>query len=245
MKTNQVFLYINVLRTCYFTLFNKKDMSNKYKYPVVFTGAEKNKLDNLKGFSKIGYKSELIAKHIIEQNPSITSCSFIRGKKNMYLGDVKVRMQGYKKDQARYIEVKTGTLYEGRKKLCIDYKYTIKNCPDKEYRQSTTEPWINASYDIIAIVFSDVMYMIRDGCNLLEKVQQDVDLKRLQSPSLDDDWYTIRDVEISNGLVATTNQVHTKYDTWLLSLDLDTYLDRNNIQYKRIAYEIVQRKRVE
>lgn len=153
---------------------------NKVIYPVVFTGTEQNKLDKLKGFSKIGYKSELIAKHILEQNPSITSCSFIRGKKNMYLGDIRVRMQGYKKDQARYIEVKTGTLYEGRKKLCIDYKYTIKNCPDIEYRQSTTEPWINASYD-----------------------------------------------------------------TWLLSLDLDTYLDFNNIKYKRIAYELINPKRVE
>lgn len=218
---------------------------NKVIYPVVFTGTEQNKLDKLKGFSKIGYKSELIAKHILEQNPSITSCSFIRGKKNMYLGDIRVRMQGYKKDQARYIEVKTGTLYEGRKKLCIDYKYTIKNCPDIEYRQSTTEPWINASYDIIVVVFHDEIYMISDGCSLLEKVQRDVELKRLQTPNLDDDWYNIRNVEIVNGLVATTNQVHAKYDTWLLSLDLDTYLDFNNIKYKRIAYELVQPKRVE
>ena len=220
--------------------------TGNYTYPVVFTGQEITKLNKLKGFSYTGYKSELIAKHIIEQNPAFTSCSFVRGKENMYKGDIKVRMVGYKrKDPTRYIEVKTGTLYNDRKKLCIDYKYTVKNCPDKEYKQSTTGAWINASYDIIAIVFSDVMYMIRDGCSLLEKVQQDVELKRLQSPSLDDDWYKIRNIEIADGLVATTNQVHTKYDTWLLSLDLDTYLDFNNINYKRIGYEVVQRKRVE
>lgn len=104
---------------------------------------------------------------------------------------------------------------------------------------------MNAQYDIIAVVFQDMMYMISDGCSLLEKVQRDVELKRLQTPNLDDDWYNIRNVEIVNGLVATTNQVHAKYDTWLLSLDLDTYLDFNNIKYKRIAYELVQPKRVE
>lgn len=221
-------------------------MSDKYVYPVVFTGAEQVRLINLKGYTKIGYKSEIIAKHILEQNPAISSCSFVTGKDNIYLGDIKVKMRGYtRKDQARYVEVKTGTLYNGRKKLCIDYKYTLKNCPDVEYKQSTTGAWINAQYDIIAVVFQDMMYMISDGCSLLEKVQRDVELKRLQTPNLDDDWYNIRNVEIANGLVATTNQVHAKYDTWLLSLDLDTYLDFNNINYKRISYEVVQRKRVE
>ena len=221
-------------------------MEIKYSYPVVFTGSEKNKLDNLKGYTKIGYKSEIIAKHILEQNPYISSCSFVTGKNNMYLGDIKVKMRGYnRKDQAWYVEVKTGTLYNGRKKLCIDYKYTLKNCPDVEYKQSTTGAWINAQYDIIAVVFQDEIYMISEGYSLLEKVQRDVELKRLQTPNLDDDWYNIRNVEIANGLVATTNQVHTKYDTWLLSLDLDTYLDFNNIKYKRIAYELVQPKRVE
>ena len=221
-------------------------MSDKYVYPVVFTGAEQVRLINLKGYTKIGYKSEIIAKHILEQNPAISSCSFVTGKDNIYLGDIKLKMRGYtRKDQARYVEVKTGTLYNGRKKLCIDYKYTLKNCPDVEYKQSSTGAWIHAQYDIIAIVFSDVMYMIRDGCSLLEKVQRDVELKRLQTPNLDDDWYNIRNVEIANGLVATTNQVHAKYDTWLLSLDLDTYLDFNNIKYKRIGYEVVQPKRVE
>lgn len=234
----------SVLVTLLFLI--KKEMKIIYTYPVVLTGAEINKLNNLKGFSRIGYRSEIIAKHILEQNTAFTSCSFVKGKKNMYLGDIKVKMRGYPgKDQARYIEVKTGTLYDRRKKLCIDYKYTLKNCPDIEYRQSTTGAWINAQYDTLVIVFQDEIYMIDKGYSLLEKVRQDVDLKRLQSPSLDDDWYNIRDVEIATGLVATTNQVHAKYDTWLLSLDLDTYLDRNNIQYKRIAYEIVQRKRVE
>ena len=220
--------------------------TTKYSYPVVFTGKEKAKLDKLKGFSKIGYKSELIAKHILEQNQRITSCSFVKGKKNMYLGDIQLRIVGYKRtDPTRYIEVKTGTLYDGRKKLCIDYKYTIKNCPDREYKQSTTGAWINAQYDTIAVVFSDMMYLINDGCKLLEKVYQDVELMRLQNTNLDDDWYNIRNVEIAAGLVATTNQVHTKYDTWLLSLDLDTYLDRHNMDYKKIGYELIKAKRVE
>lgn len=215
-------------------------------YPVVFTGAEMNKLNKLKGYTKIGYKSEIIAKHILEQNPAISSCSFITGKDNIYLGDIKLKMRGYtRKDQARYVEVKTGTLYNGRKKLCIDYKYTLKNCPDIEYKQSSTGAWVNAQYDTLIVVFSNEIYMINEGYSLLEKVQRDVELKMLQTPNLDDDWYNIRNVEIANGLVATTNQVHTKYDTWLLSLDLDTYLDFNNIKYKRIGYEVVQRKRVE
>ena len=215
-------------------------------YPVVFTGAEMNKLNKLKGYTKIGYKSEIIAKQIQEQNPAISSCSFITGKDNIYLGDIKLKMRGYtRKDQARYVEVKTGTLYNGRKKLCIDYKYTLKNCPDIEYKQSSTGAWVNAQYDTLIVVFSNEIYMINEGYSLLEKVQRDVELKMLQTPNLDDDWYNIRNVEIANGLVATTNQVHTKYDTWLLSLDLDTYLDFNNIKYKRIGYEVVQRKRVE
>lgn len=205
-----------------------------------------NKLNKLKGYTKIGYKSEIIAKHILEQNPAISSCSFITGKDNIYLGDIKLKMRGYtRKDQARYVEVKTGTLYNGRKKLCIDYKYTLKNCPDIEYKQSSTGAWINAQYDTLVVVFSNEIYMINEGYSLLEKVQRDVELKRLQTPNLDDDWYNIRNIEIANGLVATTNQVHTKYDTWLLSLDLDTYLDFNNINYKRIGYEVVQPKRVE
>lgn len=215
-------------------------------YPVVFTGAEMNKLNKLKGYTKIGYKSEIIAKHILEQNPAISSCSFVTGKDNIYLGDIKLKMRGYtRKDQARYVEVKTGTLYNGRKKLCIDYKYTLKNCPDIEYKQSSTEAWVNAQYDTLIVVFSNEIYMINEGYSLLEKVQRDVELKRLQTPNLDDDWYNIRNVEIANGLVATTNQAHAKYDTWLLSLDLDTYLDFNNINYKRIGYEVVQPKRVE
>jgi hypothetical protein len=219
---------------------------NKVIYPVVFTGKEQVKLNSLKGFSYTGYKSELIAKHILEQNQDISSCSFLTGKDNIYLGDIKVKMRGYtRKDQAWYVEVKTGTLYNGRKKLCIDYKYTLKNCPDVEYKQSTTGAWINAQYDILVVVFSNEIYMINEGYSLLEKVQRDVELKRLQTPNLDDDWYNIRNIEIANGLIATTNQVHTKYDTWLLSLDLDTYLDFNNIKYKRIAYELVQPKRVE
>lgn len=219
---------------------------SKYKYPVVFTGNEQHKLDNLKGYTKIGYKSEIIAKHILEQNPYISSCSFVTGKDNIYLGDIKVKMRGYtRKDQARYVEVKTGTLYNGRKKLCIDYKYTLKNCSDIEYRQSTTNAWIQAQYDTLVVVFSDEIYMINEGYSLLEKVQRDVELSRLRNTNLDNEWYNIRNVEIANGLVATTNQAHAKYDTWLLSLDLDTYLDFNNIKYKKIGYEVVQRKRVE
>ena len=219
---------------------------NKVIYPVVFTGKEQVKLNSLKGFSYTGYKSELIAKHILEQNSAISSCSFVTGKDNIYLGDIKLKMRGYtRKDQAWYVEVKTGTLYNGRKKLCIDYKYTLKNCPDVEYKQSSTEAWINAQYNTLVVVFSNEIYMINEGYSLLEKVQRDVELKRLQTPNLDDDWYNIRNVEIVNGLVATTNQAHAKYDTWLLSLDLDTYLDFNNIKYKRIAYELVQPKRVE
>ena len=219
---------------------------SKYNYPVVFTGTEINKLNKLKGYTKIGYKSEIITKHILEQNPYISSCSFITGKDNMYLGDIKLKMRGFpKKDQARYVEVKTGTLYNGRKKLCIDYKYTLKNCPDIEYKQNSTNAWIYAKYDTLVVVFSDEIYMINEGYSLLEKVQRDVELKRLQTPNLDNDWYNIRNVEIANGLVATTNQAHAKYDTWLLSLDLDTYLDFNNIKYKKIGYEVVQRKRVE
>lgn len=221
-------------------------MSDKYVYLVVFTGAEQVRLINLKGYTKIGYKSEIIAKHILEQNPAISSCSFVTGKDNIYLGDIKVKMRGYtRKDQARYVEVKTGTLYNGRKKLCIDYKYTLKNCPDVEYKQSSTEAWINAQYDTLVVVFSNEIYMINEGYSLLEKVQRDVELSRLRNTNLDNDWYNIRNVEIANGLVATTNQAHAKYDTWLLSLDLDTYLDFNNINYKRISYEVVQRKRVE
>lgn len=221
-------------------------MSDKYVYPVVFTGAEQVRLINLKGYTKIGYKSELIAKHILEQNPYISSCSFVTGKDNMYLGDIKVKMRGYtRKDQARYVEVKTGTLYNGRRKLCIDYKYTLKNCPDVEYKQSTTGAWVNAQYDTLVVVFSNEIYMINEGYSLLEKVYQDVELKRLRNTNLDNEWYSSRNVEIANGLVATTNQAHAKYDTWLLSLDLDTYLDFNNIKYKRIAYELVQPKRVE
>lgn len=205
-----------------------------------------NKLNKLKGYTKIGYKSEIIAKHILEQNPAISSCSFVTGKDNIYLGDIKVKMRGYtRKDQARYVEVKTGTLYNGRKKLCIDYKYTLKNCPDVEYKQSSTEAWINAQYDTLVVVFSNEIYMINEGYSLLEKVQRDVELSRLRNTNLDNDWYNIRNIEIANGLVATTNQVHAKYDTWLLSLDLDTYLDFNNINYKRIGYEVVQPKRVE
>ena len=219
---------------------------NKVIYPVVFTGAEQVRLINLKGYTKIGYKSELIAKHILEQNPYISSCSFVTGKDNMYLGDIKVKMRGYtRKDQARYVEVKTGTLYNGRKKLCIDYKYTLKNCPDVEYKQSSTGAWIHAQYDTLVVVFSDEIYMINEGYSLLEKVQRDVELSRLRNTNLDNEWYNIRNIEIANGLVATTNQVHAKYDTWLLSLDLDTYLDFNNIKYKRIGYELVQPKRVE
>ena len=219
---------------------------NKVIYPVVFTGKEQVKLNSLKGYAKIGYKSEIIAKHILEQNSAISSCSFVTGKDNIYLGDIKLKMRGYtRKDQARYVEVKTGTLYNGRKKLCIDYKYTLKNCPDVEYKQSSTGAWVNAQYDTLIVVFSNEIYMINEGYSLLEKVQRDVELKRLQTPNLDDDWYNIRNVEIVNGLVATTNQVHAKYDTWLLSLDLDTYLDFNNINYKRIGYEVVQPKRVE
>ena len=219
---------------------------NKVIYPVVFTGKEQVKLNSLKGFSYTGYKSELIAKHILEQNSAISSCSFVTGKDNIYLGDIKLKMRGYtRKDQAWYVEVKTGTLYKGRKKLCIDYKYTLKNCLDIEYKQSTTGAWVNAQYDTLIVVFSNEIYMINEGYSLLEKVQRDVELKRLQTPNLDDDWYNIRNVEIVNGLVATTNQVHAKYDTWLLSLDLDTYLDFNNINYKRIGYEVVQPKRVE
>jgi hypothetical protein len=240
-----LFFRLTMLNVLLFLIKNR-DMEIMYSYPVVLTGAEINKLNNLKGYTKIGYKSEIIAKHILEQNPAISSCSFITGKDNIYLGDIKLKMRGYtRKDQARYVEVKTGTLYNGRKKLCIDYKYTLKNCPDVEYKQSSTGAWIHAQYDTLIVVFSNEIYMINEGYSLLEKVQRDVELKRLQTPNLDDDWYNIRNIEIANGLVATTNQVHTKYDTWLLSLDLDTYLDFNNIKYKRIAYELVQPKRVE
>lgn len=240
-----LFFRLTMLNVLLFLIKNR-DMKIMYSYPVVLTGAEMNKLNKLKGYTKIGYKSEIIAKHILEQNPAISSCSFVTGKDNIYLGDIKVKMRGYtRKDQARYVEVKTGTLYNGRKKLCIDYKYTLKNCPDVEYKQSSTEAWINAQYDTLVVVFSNEIYMINEGYSLLEKVQRDVELKRLQTPNLDDDWYNIRNVEIANGLVATTNQVHAKYDTWLLSLDLDTYLDFNNIKYRRIGYEVVQPKRVE
>lgn len=240
-----LFFRLTMLNVLLFLIKNR-DMKIMYSYPVVLTGAEMNKLNKLKGYTKIGYKSEIIAKHILEQNSAISSCSFVTGKDNIYLGDIKLKMRGYtRKDQARYVEVKTGTLYNGRRKLCIDYKYTLKNCPDVEYKQSSTGAWVNAQYDTLIVVFSNEIYMINEGYSLLEKVQRDVELKRLQTPNLDDDWYNIRNIEIANGLVATTNQVHAKYDTWLLSLDLDTYLDFNNINYKRIGYEVVQPKRVE
>lgn len=216
---------------------------SKYKYPVVFTGQEITKLNSLKAYNQIGYRSEIIVKHILEQNPAISSCSFVKGKENMQLGDIKVKFQGYK--GYKYVEIKTGTMYQGRKKLCIDYRYTVKNCPDIEYSQSTIPPWIYSKYDTLVIVFQDEMYMINEGYSLLEKVQRDVKRMRLRNANLDNDWYKMRNVEIANGLVANINQVHRKYDTWLLSVDLDTYLDIHNIKYKKIGYEVIKPKRVE
>lgn len=218
-------------------------MRKVIKYPVVFTGAEHVKMNNLKAYNQIGYRSEIIAKHILEQNPAISSCSFVKGKENMQLGDIKVKMRGYK--GYKYVEIKTGTMYQGRKKLCIDYKYTLKNCPDIEYSQSTIPPWIYSKYDTLAIVFYDEVYLVSNATILLEKVQRDVKRMRLRNANLDNDWYKMRNVEIAPEVVANINQVHRKYDTWLLSVDLDTYLDRNNIKYKKIGYEVIKPKRVE
>lgn len=219
------------------------NVSNVIKYPVVFTGYEKYKMHNLEAYNQIGYRSEIIVKHILEQNENISSCSFVKSKENMQLGDIKVKFKGYK--GYKYIEVKTGTMYQGRKKLCIDYRYTLKNCPDIEYNQSTIPPWIYSKYDTLAIVFYDEIYLVSNATILLEKVRQDVKRMRLRNANLDNDWYKMRNVEIAPGVVANINQVHRKYDTWLLSVDLDTYLDIHNIKYKKIDYEVIKPKRVE
>ena len=188
-----------------------------------------------------GTINEIKAKHILK-NMGCTRLRYIRNKKEQkVLGDIKFSPP---KDRTRTMsaEVKTGRLYKGKHILSIDISYAYKTGHDKYYQQNTDDGYLGWLYhckaDLIIVVFEDISYVIYNGAYLLDLVSDDIS----NNITLEDIYTGRRDVPITTGLTGAffQNSYKTKDDklhytmkhTYIANVDLDAYLNKNDIKYK-------------
>ena len=213
-------------------------------YPVVFTNEEQKRVINCDNINnKKCYYCETVVKHITELREDVTQVRYIKNSKdNMNKDDIKYK-KGQDK-QFRFIEVKHGTVFNNKNKACIDYLYTKKYSNGTAiYRQpkGLDKAWFYCEYERIAFVFKDKVYFIYWSylVNEIYKCIEDSKHKYNNKQEFLNDWYTTRkEFYIAPGLTGSIKDSNKNYDTFIINVDLDTFLSKHNIPVTAINYKV-------
>lgn len=212
---------------------------------------ELQKIYNSYGTTKKGDYSEVIVKHITEQVPSVSGVKLITDKNNnMDKGDIRYQ----KHNETHYIEVKKGRVWEVKKdKVCytvnkaaIDFKYAKKGTKGTVEH---TQPyglkycWLyNNTYERLAFVFSDKVYVIGNAQLFLDTVRYHVDwcIRVWGSRErFEQEWYSKRrNFPIYYGLTGGITNSNNTYETYTLFVDIEWFCGLHNIPYRVINYEV-------
>lgn len=205
----------------------------KGAYEISFTREDIRRITESNGTMFTGTKNEIIVKHLLEQLPDVKSVSEVKRKnENINKGDIRFKYKGNK----HYMEVKTGRYFDNKYKLSIDCKYVLKDRPNEKYEQSTGRPWLYAlEYDCMAIVFSHRVYIIHYAESFLDTVTEE--LRANINDSLVKKWYETNDTPLFEGATGSMNRYNKKYDTFIMNIDLDYYLEAHNIPHTILEYD--------
>lgn len=211
---------------------------------------ELQKIYNSYGTTKKGDYSEVIVKHITEQVPDVFRVTLITNKDNMTKGDIRYQ----KHNETHYIEVKKGRVWEVKKdKVCytvnkaaIDFKYAkkgTKGTVDHTQPYGLKYCWLyNNTYERLAFVFSDKVYLIPDGQLFLDTVRYYVDWCIRQCGSrevFEQMWYSKRrNFPIHYGLTGGITNSNKTYDTYTLFVDIEWLCGLHGIKYRVIDYKV-------
>lgn len=209
---------------------------------VELTKQELQKLNNLYGTNRQGYYGECIVKHITEQVQDVYQVNYITNKSNIELGDIRYKRY----DNIHYIEVKKGRMWNNIYKACIDGKYTYKGSNGtKRYKQNKgcTKEWLyNNTYDKIAFVFDNRVYVIGNAQLFLDTVRSTIKVATQQYKSLEDfnkQWYnTHNDFYIGTGVTGGITNSNKTYETYTIFVDIELFCDTHNISYTVINYNV-------
>ena len=203
---------------------------------------ELQKLYNSKGTTRQGYYCEYIVKHITQQVPDVFRVTLITNKDNMTKGDIKY----HRYNETHYLEVKKGKVWNTNNKACIDYKYTRKGSKGTiKYTQpyGLKYCWLyNNTYDKIAFVFSDKVYVIGNAQLFLDTVRYYVDwcIRQCGSPGIfEHKWYNKHsNFPIYYGLTGGITNSNKTYDTYTLFVDIEWFCGLHNIPYQVINFKV-------
>lgn len=218
---------------------------------VELTKQELQKIYNLYGTKKQGDYSEVIVKHITEQVPSVSGVKLITDKNNnMDKGDIKYQRH----NETHYIEVKKGKVWKVKnKEVCytvnkaaIDFKYARTGSYGTiEYTQpyGLKYCWLyNNTYERLAFVFSDKVYLIPNAQLFLNTVRYYVDWCIRQCGSIEvfeQMWYSKRrNFPIYYGLTGGITNSNRTYETYTLFVDIEWFCGLHNIPYQVINYKV-------
>lgn len=210
---------------------------------IQFTKREKNKLNKHEYNSPnyTGLKSELITKHILQNKGH--DVIDIDGRLNIYKGDL------YVVDMDRFIEVKTGTLFNGRYKMCCDYKYTKKDGTNYVQKKGLKEPWLlHTGYDCMCIVFDTFIVLLPDYEMFLNYVLGSIALRffiddgqRFDTrQDLLDAWSNKKyEFYLGINITGSIKNSNNIYDTHLCNINLIPFCINYNIPCQVIHYKVI------
>lgn len=244
---------------------------SEYKVPIVLNNKDEETIAKEKGYEgKLGKKSEIIVMHILEQLPNIKKLSWIKNKEEQAMyGDIKVTVKetvdyyGEDKDSLN-IEVKTGRVYKGADKGCVDVYYKKRNEGMARYKQKSgcESEWVNnMTYDVIVFVCYDEYnnnkgraYFVYDAYSFLDilrgclRVQTEFMLgskdlllwqwygKKYEYPFL----YEGSPVEGS----VVNKSWNNLYETLALNIDLQRFLEQCDLDYDLYHFDIYQMREI-
>ena len=212
---------------------------------------ELQKLNNLYGTKKQGDYSEVIVKHITEQVPSVSGVKLITDKNNnMDKGDIRY----HRNNETHYIEVKKGKVWKVKKdKVCytvnkaaIDFKYARTGSYGTiEYTQpyGLKYCWLYSNtYEKLAFVFSDKVYLIPNGQLFLDTVRYYVDwcIRVWGSRErFEYEWYRKgKNFPIHYGLTGGITHSNDTYETYTIFVDIEWLCGLHGIKYRVIDYKV-------
>ena len=211
---------------------------------ISFTKAEREILNKLDTPNYNGKRSEYITKKILQKLGHTVKS--VRDKyKNMHYGDL------YVEDMDKYVEVKTGTVYNDKYKMCIDSKYTVKHTEGTQvYKQpfGLSYPWLYSDYQVESIVFDNFIVLVLEPIKLHDTIKNSIILRKYISTmkyryppynDLNKEWFRARrNFYITENVEGSIKDSNSRYDTFLTNVNLIPYCIENKIKIQVIHYKL-------
>ena len=211
---------------------------------ISFSKAEREILNKLDTPSYNGKRSEYITKKIL-QKLGYTVKSVRDKYKNMHYGDL------YIEEKNKYVEVKTGTVYNDRYKMCIDSKYTVKHSEGtRVYKQpfGLSYAWLYSKYEVESIVFNEFIVLVLEPIKLHQTIIDSIILRKNISTmkyryppynDLNKEWFKARrNFYITENVEGSIKDSNNIYDTFLANVNLIPFCIDNKIKIQVIHYKI-------